>query len=97
MPGLFFLWDRELNWGFSGDSDAAGIVLGVSSWGGGDTSSFSRVWGKAEAVLGLFFSDVGVTGGLSRVWVSAGGLSRMEGALSRAAVGLTSRGTDVSS
>lgn len=93
VPGLFSLWDRGLTLGFSGDADAAGVVLGVFSWGCGDTSSFSRVWGNAGAVLGLFFWDVGVTGGFSRVW---GGLSGMGGALSEAAARLKSRGAEAS-
>ncbi len=96
VPRPFSLWDGGLTWGFSRDSDAAGIVLGVFSWLGGDTSSFSSVWGNAGAVLGLFFQDVGVTGGFSMVWVSTGGLSRMDRALSRAAAGLKSWGDDAS-
>lgn len=96
VPGVPSLWDKDCTWGVSRDSDAAGIVLGVFSWGGGDTSRFSRGWGNAGAVLGLFFWDLGVKGGFSMVSVRAGGLSRMDGALLRAAAGLKSWGADAS-
>lgn len=96
VPGPLSLWDTGLTCGFSGGADVAGIVLGIISWGGGDTSSFSTVLGNARAVLGLFIWDVGVTGGFSSVWVSAGGLSRIEGALSRAAARLKTWEADTS-
>lgn len=96
VPGPGSLWDRGLTWGFSGDADAAVIVLGILSWGGGDTSSFSRVWGNVGVVLGLNFWVVGVARCFSGVWVRVGGLSRMDRALSVAAGGLKSRGADTS-
>lgn len=90
VPGSFS------SWGISGDAGVSGIVLGIFSWADGDTSSFSTVWGDTGAVLGLFFCDVGVTGGFSRVWLSAAALSRMDGALLRAAAGLMSPRDDAS-
>ena len=82
VPGLFFMWGRGLTWGRVSEE----IVLGVFSWGGGDTSVFSRRWEKAGAVPGLFSWDVGVTAGFSKVG----------GALSGAAAGLKSLGADAS-
>lgn len=67
VPGPLSWWDRGLTWGVSGDADVAEIVLGIVSWGCGDTRTFSRVLGNVVAVLGLFFWDVVVRGGFSRV------------------------------
>lgn len=62
--------------------DVTGIVLRVFSWGAGETSNFSRVWGNTGAVQELFLRDGEITRDFSSVWVCGGGLPWVGKALS---------------